>query len=49
MSVAAVYAPIEVCETNEKIFHTKLHSILDQCLRRDALIVSGTEGADCEI
>ena len=38
-SVAAVYAPSEVCETEEKMFYTKLDSVLDQCPCHDALIV----------
>ena len=42
MSVVAVYAPTEVCETEEKeMFYAKLDSVLDQCPRRDALIVLG--------
>ena len=32
MSVVAVYAPTEVCETEEKeMFYAKLDSVLDQC------------------
>ena len=35
-------APIEVCETEEKeMFYAKFDSVLDQCSRRDALIVLG--------
>ena len=57
MSVVAVYAPTEVCETEEKeMFYAKLDSVLDQCPRRDALIVlgainvvTGTERAGYEI
>ena len=57
MSVVAVYAPTEVCETEEKeMFYTRLNSVLEQCLRRDALIVlgdfnavTGTERAGYEI
>ena len=41
MSVV-VYAPTEVCETEEKeMFYAKLDSVLDLCPRRDALIVLG--------
>ena len=55
MSVVAVYAPTEVCET-EEMFFAKLDSELDQCPCRDALIVlgyfnavTGTERAGYEI
>ena len=41
MSVVAVYAPTEVCETEEEMFNAKLDSVLDQCPCRDALIVLG--------
>ena len=42
MSVIAVYASTKVCETKEKeMFYGKLDSVLDQCPRRDALIVLG--------
>ena len=41
MSVVAVYAPTEVCETEEEMFYTKLDSVLDQCSYRDAFIASG--------
>ena len=41
MSVVAVYAPNEVCETEKKMLYAKLDSVLDQCPRRDALIVLG--------
>ena len=41
MSVVAVYAPTEVCETEEEMFYTKLDSVLDQFPRHDALIVLG--------
>ena len=41
MSVVAVYAPTEVYETEEEMFYAKLDSVLDQCPRRDALIVLG--------
>ena len=57
MSVVAVCAPTEVCETEEKeMFYAKLDSVLDQCPRRDAFIVlgnfnavTGTERAGYEI
>ena len=57
MSVVAVYAPTEVCETEEKeMFYAKLDSVLDQCPCRDAFIVlrnfnavTGTERARYEI
>ena len=40
MSVVAMYAPTEVCETGGKeMFYAKLDSVLDQCPHRDALIV----------
>ena len=40
MSVFAVYAPIEVCETEEKeMFYATHDSVLVQCPCRDALIV----------
>ena len=39
LSVAAVYAPTKVCETEEKeMFYAKLDSVLNQC---DAFIVLG--------
>ena len=42
MSVVAVYAPTEMCETEEKeMFYAKLELVLDQCPRRDTLIVLG--------
>ena len=42
MSLIAVYAPTEVCEIEEKeMFYAKLDSVLDQCPRRDTLIVLG--------
>ena len=42
MSVVAVYAPTEMCETEEKeMFYAKLDSVLDQCSCRDAPIVLG--------
>ena len=42
MSLVAVYAPTEVSETEEKeVFYAKLESILDQCPRRDVLVVLG--------
>ena len=42
MSIVAVYAPNEVCETEQKeMFYAKLDSVLDQCPRRDARIVLG--------
>ena len=56
MSVVAVYAPTEVCETEKEMFYTKLDSVLDQCPCRDALIVlcdfnavTGTESVGYEI
>ena len=50
MSVVAVYAPTEVCETEEKeMFYAKLDSVLDQCPRRDAIIVLGDFNAVTEI
>ena len=56
MSVVAVYAPTEVCETEEEMFNANLDSVLDQCPCRDALIVlgdfnavTGTEKAGYEI
>ena len=42
MSVVAVYASTEVCETEEKeMFYAKLDSLLDHCPHHDALIVLG--------
>ena len=42
MSLIAVYAPTEVCGADEKkMFYAKLDFVLDQCLRRDTLIVFG--------
>ena len=42
MSIVAVYAPTEGCETEEKeMFCAKLDYVLDQCPCRDALIVPG--------
>ena len=32
---------VAVCETEEKMFCAKLDSVLDQCPRRDTLIVLG--------
>ena len=57
MSVVAVYAPTEVCETEEKeMFYAKLDSVLNQSPHRDAFIVlgdfhavTGTEKAGYEI
>ena len=57
MSVVAVYASTEVCETEEKeMYYAKHDSVLDQCPHRDALIVlgafnvvTGTERAGNEI
>ena len=31
MSVVAVYASTEVCETEEKMFYAKFYSVLDLC------------------
>ena len=40
MSLVAVYVPTEVCGADEKeMFYAKLDSVLDQCPRRDTLIV----------
>ena len=42
MSLIAVYAPTEMCEAGEKeTFYSKLESIIDQCPRRDVLVVLG--------
>ena len=41
MYVVAVYAPTEVCETEEEMLYSKLDSVLDQCPNLDALIVLG--------
>ena len=41
MSAVALYAPTEMCETEEKMLYAKLDSVLDQCPRCDALIVLG--------
>ncbi|KAG0728627.1 Craniofacial development protein 2 [Chionoecetes opilio] len=42
MSLAAVYAPTEVCEIEEKeMFYAELCSVLDKCPPRDTLIVLG--------
>ncbi|XP_045123818.1 uncharacterized protein LOC123511833 [Portunus trituberculatus] len=42
MSVVAVYAPITLCETEEKeTFYTKLDSVLDYCPCRDSLTLLG--------
>ena len=56
MSVVAVYAPTEVCETEEELSYGKLDSVLDRCPFRDELIVlgdfnafTGTERAGYEI
>ena len=57
MSVVAVYAPSELCETEEKeLVYAKLDSVLHQCPCRNALIVLadfnavfGTERAGYEI
>ena len=56
MSLIAVYAPTEVCGTEEEMFYVKLDSVLNQCPCRDALIVlgdfnavTGTERAGYEI
>ena len=57
MSVVAVYAPTEVCETEEKeMFYAKLDSVLHQCPSCDEFIVlsdfnavTGSERASYEI
>ena len=57
MSVVAVYAPTEMCETEEEeMFYSKLDSVLDQGPCHDALIVladfnavTGTDRAGYEI
>ena len=56
MSAVALYAPTEMCETEEKMFHAKLDTVLDQCPCHDALTVlgdfnavTGTERAGYEI
>ena len=59
MSLVAVYAPTEVCvcRADEKeMFYAKLDSVLDQCPRRNTLIVlsdfnaaTGTERAGYEL
>ncbi|MCP3680346.1 MAG: endonuclease/exonuclease/phosphatase family protein [Gammaproteobacteria bacterium] len=57
MSLVAVYAPTEIYELEEKeMFYAKLESVLDQCPRRDTLIVlgdfnavTGTERAGYEL
>ena len=42
MSAVALYAPTEVCETEEKeMFYDKLYLVLYHCLCRDTLIVLG--------
>ena len=42
MSVVAVYAPTEVCETEGKeMFYAKIDFVMDQCPCLDALIVLG--------
>ena len=38
MSLVTVYAPTQMCGT-EEMFYAKFDSVLDQCSRRDALIV----------
>ena len=55
MSFGTVYAPTEVCET-EEMFYIKFDSVLEQCPRRGALIfpgdfnaVTGTERGGYEI
>ena len=46
MSLVAVYAPTEVCEADEnEMFYAKLDTVLDQCPRRDTLIVLGNFNA----
>ena len=46
MSVVAVYAPTEMCKTEEKeVFYAKLGSVLDLCPRRATLIVLGDSNA----
>ena len=56
MSLVAVYAPTKVCGADKKMFYTKLYSVLDQCPRRDSLIVlsdfnaaTGTQRAGYEL
>ena len=57
MYLVAVYSPTELSGADEKeIFYTKLDSVLDQCPRRDTLIVlgdfnavTGTERAGYEL
>ena len=42
MSLIAVYAPTEVCETEEMdVFYAKLDSVLDRCPSRDTLVILG--------
>ena len=41
MSVVAVYASTEMCETEEEMFYLKLNSVLDQCPHRDVPFVLG--------
>ena len=41
MPVAVVYAPTDVCEAGKKMFHSKIDSVLDQCLRYGPFIVLG--------
>ena len=42
MSLVAVYNPTKVCGADEKeMLYAKLDSVLDQCPRRDTLIVLG--------
>ena len=46
MSLMAVDTPTGMCEADKEMFYTKLDSILNQCPRRDTLIVLGDFNAD---
>lgn len=41
MSIIAVHALTELCELQEKMFHAKLDSVVDQCPEHETLIVLG--------
>ena len=41
MSLVAVYSSTDMCEAGEKMYYAKLDSVLEQCPRRDTLIVLG--------